>query len=262
MVYQPRLAVRAPFLSDRVEAASFCPDDGMASPFMTVRAFLVAGARHGVKLWNGCTVIGIDVRGDHAFVVRTTAGEIRCAHVLAASGAWNADVSAMVGVTLPLHTEVLQVLITDPGPPVFANIVTHARGNLTLKQQRPSGKILIGGGWHGDGDPRSGLKRVRRENMIGNLQCAIDMIPDIGRRRLLRAWVGFEGRTPDRLLIAGPVGAPRGFYVLGCAGGGFTVSPIAGRIAAEYIADGQPGISCEPYHVQSFVPAVSEQASP
>jgi sarcosine oxidase, subunit beta len=261
MIYQPQLRAQAPFLSEAIEAAAFCPDDGMASPFLTVRAFLVAGARHGVTVWNGCEVIGIDVRGDDAFVVRTTSGEIRCAHVLAAAGAWNAHVAAMVGVTLPLHAEVLQVLITDPGPPIFPAIVTHARGNLTLKQQRPSGKVLIGGGWHGDGDPRLGVKRVRRENMLGNLRCAIEAIPGIGRRRVLRAWVGFEGRTPDRLLISGPVGAPRGFHVVGCAAGGFTVGPLAGRIAAEYIVDGRPAISCDAFHVQRFVPAVSGQAS-
>jgi glycine/D-amino acid oxidase-like deaminating enzyme len=138
----------------------------------------------------------------------------------------------MVGVELPLTTEILQVVITDFGPPLFPHIVTHVRGNLTLKQQKVTGKILIGGAWRGEGDLAGGVKRVRRESLVGNLKWATETIPGIARTSVLRAWVGFEGRTPDKLLMTGSIG-PRRLHVLGCAAGGFTLSVIAGKLAAE-----------------------------
>jgi sarcosine oxidase subunit beta len=132
------------------------------------------------------------------------------------------------------------------------------RGNLTLKQQRRSGKILIGGAWPGEGGLDTGRKHVRRESLLGNLRWAAEALPAIRQRQLLRSWVGFEGRTPDRMLICGPIGPP-GFHVLGCSAGGFTLSPLAGRIAAEYILDGKPHLECGELAVQRFVSEAASQ---
>jgi glycine/D-amino acid oxidase-like deaminating enzyme len=74
----------------------------------------------------------------------------------------------------------------------------------------------------------------------------------------LRSWVGFEGRTPDRMLVCGPIGPP-GFHVLGCSAGGFTLSPLAGRIAAEYILAGKPHVDCGELAVQRFVTEVASR---
>jgi glycine/D-amino acid oxidase-like deaminating enzyme len=163
----------------------------------------------------------------------------------------------MAGVALPIATELLQVLIADSGPPLFPHIVTHIRGNLTLKQQRPSGKILIGGAWKGEGNRETGVKRIRRESLLGNLRWASETIPAVARTRVMRGWVGFEGRSPDKLLMCGPVGSPAGFHVLGVAAGGFTLSPVAGLIAAEYIATGHTTVHCEPFHVRRFLGAAA-----
>lgn len=258
MVYQPQLSTAAPYLSPSVRAGSYCQRDGMANPFSTVRAFLQAACRRGARLWTGCSVARIVVRGDHDFVVSTNLGNVRARAVVAAAGAWNLEVAQSVGVTLPIKTELLQGSITDCGSPLFPHVITHVRGNLTLKQQRLTGKVLIGGAWPGDGDRETGLKRVRRESLIGNLGWAIETLPGLAQRRLLRSWVGFEGRTPDKLLLSGPMG-PAGMYVLGCSGGGFTLAPIAGQIAAEFIIDGRPSVPCDAFNVQRFLDARAGQ---
>lgn len=251
MVYQPQLAAAAPYLSTKIAAASYCPADGMANPFATIRGFLRAARRLGATLWYGTGVKGVRIIDDDDFLVHTTRGFIRCAAVIAAAGAWNLEITRMVGVSLPLTTELLQVIITDLGSPLFPHVVIHVRENLTLKQQRATGKILIGGGWRGEGDRQSGLKRVNRDSLFGNLKWATETIPGIREARVLRSWIGFEGRTPDKLLISGPAG-PRGFYVLGCSYSGFTLSPIAGQIAADYIVRGRPEAMAEAFSVRRF----------
>jgi glycine/D-amino acid oxidase-like deaminating enzyme len=253
VVYQPQLSRAAPYLSPTVQAASYCADDGMSNPLASVRGLLRACRRHGQLLWFNCRIDGIDVRGDREFSVRTDRGDIRCHFVVAAAGAWNLEVADLVGLKLPLTAELLQVSITDTGPPLFPHILTHIRGNLTLKQQRLTGKVMIGGGWLGDGNRLQGIKRVRRESLVGNLARAVEAVPAIGSCRLIRGWTGFEGRTPDRLMLCGNAGYPTGFYLVGCATGGYTLWPIASRMTADDIAFGRPAELNDRYHSSRFM---------
>jgi len=255
MVYQPELSRVAPYLGRDVAAGSYCPDDGMANPLASIRALLKGAVGQGVRIWINSPVLGIEAVGDREFLVRTPRGVVRCGAVLSAAGAWNVVVARMVGVSLLLTTDILQVVTTDAAPPIIPHIVTHVRGNLTVKQSRTGGKILIGGAWRGDGDPATGVKRVRRDNLIGNLAWACQNIPGIARASLLRAWVGFEGRTPDKLLVCGSVGSPAGFHVLGCTSGGYTISPAAGVVAAQKILGEPVSIAVDPFDVRRLIPA-------
>lgn len=252
MVYRPQLEREAPYLAPHVAAASYCPDDGMANPLAASRALLVLCAQRRIPIRPHTTVLRIDAIGDRAFVVHTSRGAIRARVVVSAAGAWNADVARMVGVDLPVTTEVQQAATTDAGPHVLSHIVSHIRGNLTVKQSRSTGKMLIGGAWHGQGDRHTGEKRVRRDTLLGNLAWAAHNIPAVARTRLLRAWVGFEGRTPDRLLMCGSADTPDGFFVVGCAGGGFTLSPFAGRLTAQHIAGEPTDPHGDVFHVRRF----------
>jgi glycine/D-amino acid oxidase-like deaminating enzyme len=256
MVYQPELSRVAPYLAKAVLGGSFCADDGMANPLSSVRALLRGAASRGVRVWHPCRVTGIEATGDDRFVLRTERGAVRCATVLSAAGAWNGCVARMLGVSLPVTAEVLQVVTTDRAGPILPHIVTHIRGNLTVKQSRSTGKVLIGGAWRGDGDLDTGRKRLRRDSLIGNLEWACQNIPAIAGTTLLRGWVGFEGRTPDKLLLSGSVGSPKRFHVLGCAAGGYTLSPIAGVLAARHILGEASHLPSEIFDVRRFVSAL------
>lgn len=236
----------APYLDPAVTAASYCPYDGMANPLTAFRGLLRSAVRHGARLVTRTAVTGIEVRGDHEFVVATPSGGVRCQWVVSAAGAWNRAVAQMAGVDLPLSAEVLQASITDSHLPLFHHVVTHVRGNLTLKQQR-SGRILIGGASRGEGNHETGEKRLVKESLKGNYRFATETVPGVAGARLLRAWPGFEGRTPDKLLLAGSVGRPRGLYLLGCGGGGFTFSPLAGQVAADFITRGEVAALARPF---------------
>jgi len=253
LIYQPDLSREAAYLDPTIRAASYCPDDGMANPLLATRALLAGCAKRNVRIWVNCPVVGIDAQGDDRFVVTTPRGQVRCQTFVAAAGVWTPRLLAMVGLRLPVRCEVQQVMTTDIAPFVFPHIVTHVRGNLTVKQSRASGKVLIGGGWKGDGDPDSGPARVRRDSMLGNLRWATQNVPSIATTRLLRAWAGFEGRTPDKMMVCGSVGSPRGFYVAGCAAGGFTLAPACGLLTAQLVFGETPAFVADPFLVKRFL---------
>lgn len=251
VVYPPQLHTEAPYLAHDIKAASYCPRDAMADPFATTRAFLNAIGRLGARLWQNCPVTRIEINGDYDFTLHTERGVVHCRNVVVASGAWILEVASMLGLDLPLRARIQQVSISAPFPPLFPHIITHTRGRLTVKQQNKSGKVILGGGWPGDGDLRTGTKEVSRASLVDNWRWAAQTIPGLTELQLLRSWVGFEGRTPDKLMISGRLG-PAGLSVIGCAAGGFTLAPIAGKIAADYVINGESGIPDRRFIVERF----------
>jgi len=280
MVHPPKLFDLAPYLSREVQAASYCADDGMANPFLTIRAYLAACRRGGVTFEFDSDVESLDVRSDGSFRVRAAALDVVCETLIVATGAWITNLCRPLGIELPLFAKIQQVMITAPAPPLFPEIVTHVSGRLTLKQQAGVGKILVGGGWPGDmggddsgdaggsGDeitaPGRFDHRLRRDSVTGNLALALRTVPALAQTRLLRAWTGVEGRSPDRLPLIGSVGEPAGLHVLGCAAGGFTLAPICGVLAAQHVVGEASPLSSELISTSRFLhtPQLETEADP
>ncbi len=278
-VYPPSLFELAPYLSREVQAASYCADDGMANPFLAIRAYLAACRRRGVAFELDRGVESLDVRPDGSFTVRAAGLDVVCETVIAAAGAWITHLCRPLGIELPLFTKIQQVMITAPAPPLFPEIVTHIGGRLTLKQQSGVGKVLVGGGWPGDGGRNgdgsgdndgsadddgswdgdgSGDRvhhRLRRESVTGNLALALRTVPALAHTHLLRGWTGVEGRSPDRLPLVGSVGDPAGLHLLGCAAGGFTLAPVCGMLAAQHVVGEESPLSSEEISARRFLGA-------
>ena len=240
----------APYLSPDVCAATFCPLDGMADPFLVVRALFRACRAAGVVFQLNRAVSEIMVEPDATVRIKAGADVFAAGAAVIATGAW---IPSLVGGLLPITTKVQQVLITDAGVAVaLPHVVTHVRGNLTLKQQALTRKVLIGGGWTGTGNEQCGKRRLSRESMRGNASAAIATVPSLGSARLLRAWTGFEGRTPDRLPVIGPLSGRPNLHVLGCASGGFTLAPAAGELLARRLCGERDLLSLEPFSPARF----------
>ena len=80
-------------------------------------------------------------------------------------------------------------------------------------------------------------------------------MPALAQTRLLRAWTGAEGRSPDRLPLIGSVGEPAGLHLLGCAAGGFTLAPVCGVLAAQGVLGEESPLSSETISARRFVGA-------
>ena len=254
MVYPPELFDLAPYLSRQIVAASYCREDGMGDPFATVRGYLRACRRTGrVDFRIGARVTHIEARSVESFVVWLDEGRIECGAVLVAAGAGIPRLLEPLGIDLPLSTQIQQVLITDSCPPLFPHVVTHASGNLTVKQQKMSGKVLVGGAWPGDGNLDEGEHRLRRSSVLGNARKAVRTVPALAGARLLRGWTGIEGRSPDGLPLLGPIDGASGLHILGCAAGGFTLAPACGQIAADLLLGQEPAIPHRAYLVSRFL---------
>jgi glycine/D-amino acid oxidase-like deaminating enzyme len=124
-------------------------------------------------------------------------------------------------------------------PPIMNTVLGIATSLLTLKQST-NGTVLIGGGWQGKGDPQRGGYEILPENLVGNLRLASYVIPALRNARIVRTWLGVEGKSADVMPLVGDVPGATGAYIIGCVRGGFTIGPYMGKLLADYILGREP----------------------
>lgn len=239
---------RVPYLSREVLAATYSPDDCYASPLRVGPALLAALSSKGVQVWTHASPLAIRCDGSRV-EVHTGAGVVRAARAVIAAGAWTNQVVALLELSFPLAVDINMVSVTDPAPALIGHIVTHIRGILTLKQT-DNGTCLIGGGWQGEGSLESGVKELGFDSFVQNLDLACRVVPGLRRLNLVRQWAGFEGVTPDSLPLFGPLPEHPEVVVCACARGGWTLSPVFGRMTADLITGRDTS-----FDVSTFTPA-------
>jgi glycine/D-amino acid oxidase-like deaminating enzyme len=251
----PALAAFAPWLGASVRAATYCTEDGYASPLLTGPSLVEAVRGVGARLAARSPVTAIERRGD-GYRLTVPAGEIACCSLVLAAGPRTTELGRMLGARLPLYVDVNMLSVTEQAPPLIDRVVTHIGGVLSLKQHR-NGTILIGGGWQGQGGYASGRRELDHERLMQNLKQAAAVVPALARLRLVRSWAGFEAVTPDALPLLGRLPGHRNAYVSAGARGGFRLGLVQGQLLAELLRQDRTSLP-----IEAFDPARYGDARP
>ena len=233
------LSSAAPYFGNSVIAASFCELDARSNPLTACSALTRAARNRGARIYEHEAVQRIQIEGANRFLVETPKRTIRSSCLLNAAGVWSKDIFEMVGWDIPITLDPMQVMVSEASSPIFRHIITHVKGNLTLKQV-DSANVVIGGGWKGLGNTENNIRDVKYDSLKGNIQLACRVIPSLRGLNLIRCWTGLEGRTPDHLPLLGALNHLPGFFAASCAKGGYTLGPLLGRLAAELILTNKP----------------------
>jgi glycine/D-amino acid oxidase-like deaminating enzyme len=240
----------APNLSERLAGAAFCREEGFANPLLAAPAYVRAAARHGARVHRHARAIGIE-RAGARFRVQTAAGTVEAARVVCAAGAQTPEVAAMVGLRLPIVPHALQVMVTEPRPPVLAQLIQHASRGLSLRQT-PHGTFVVGGGWPAQPVVGGGERpQTVLPSIAGSARVLSDVLPCAAGARVIRAWAGMTTATGarNRVGFVGEYALEPGFYVLMAGGWGFALSPVLARLLAELLCDGAPSLSLDEFSV-------------
>lgn len=85
--------------------------------------------------------------------------------------------------------------------------------------------------------------RPNPDNARQSLKGLAKLVPAAAEARLRRTWAGLIDATPDAIPVLGEAQAVPGFiFATGFSGHGLALGPIAGKLTAELIADGQPSL--------------------
>ncbi|MCA1646316.1 MAG: FAD-binding oxidoreductase [Chloroflexi bacterium] len=230
---------RLPLLrTEDVLAGTFFGRDGLCDPSSVVAGY-AAGARHlGAWLRTGIGVTGVRLLGERVVAVITTGGEVQTDCFINAAGPFAADIGTMLGLQLPITPLRRQMLVTTPLPEVpadFPFVIDFASG-LYFHREGPG--ILTGMGNPNEGPSTD--ERVDLEWEAYQLGMAVRRMPLLERAGLAHHWAGLYEMTPDAHPLIGRLEPLSNAYVVaGFSGHGFMHGPVAGKLLAEIILDGQ-----------------------
>lgn len=248
----------APYLSDRILGAAWCPDEGHCNPRLLTPAYARHAIARGVQVFTRVQVKRLR-RRERLWFLETSAGDESCIvdAVLNAAGADAGRVAQAANFHLPIFPVGLLMNVTEKVAPFIPHLIQHVGRRISMKQAT-SGNLLIGGGWsvrmqtHTDDTGLRFTPGVPDPDTIAqNLQVAAEVVPSLTDIHLLRTWSGIAGVTADQLPLLGEIPRSGGFYVA-AGGSGFTFGPTYARLISDMMLTGKTDIDATAYSPGRF----------
>lgn len=237
-----------PYLAPRLLGAAFCRGEGKINPLVATLAVVRLAVAAGARFESFASVTGLS-RSGAAWRVDTEAGQITTGRVVNCAGGWASRIAAMAARPIPVSGAPLQMIVTEPGPPLVTHLVAHGGRHLSLKQAATGG-LVIGGAWPARQDPRTGASHVERASIEGNAWVACHVLPAARGLRALRVWAGMNIDIDGAPILGEMPGAP-GFF--NCVtSNGYTLAPVVARITADLVLRGRSDYPVAPFTLDRF----------
>jgi len=205
--------------------------------------------KYGVDIIQNCAVTGIRRGADGAVEgVETTRGFIGAKKIGVVAAGHTSVVMEMAGLRMPLESNPLQALVSEPVKPCFPCVVMSNTVHAYISQS-DKGELVIG----------AGTDQYVSYSQTGGLQITThtvdaicELFPMFRRMRMLRNWGGIVDVTPDRSPIIAKTPVP-GLYVnCGWGTGGFKATPGSAHTFAHTIARDEPHPINAPFTLDRF----------
>jgi sarcosine oxidase subunit beta len=225
---------------DDLRFATLCMRDGYCDPSSLLSGYVARAKEKGVSFREQQPVTGITRDGGRVTGVRTAKGDISCATIVNAAGAWAAEVGAFAGVELPIRPLRRQIFVTEPVPGLDRDFPLTVEFASSLYFHRESGGVLLGMADPTDGPGFDGS--VNWDFLPTLVERALYRLPILERTTVKTGWAGFYEDTPDKHPIIGAVGVDGFLCAAGFSGHGIMHAPAAGEAIAELIVDGRTSL--------------------
>lgn len=268
VVAPARAAELNPFLdASALVSASFSPLDGYAQPSLAVAAWAASARERGARVLEGVEVLDVETTGDGARGARrrvsavvTSAGTVRCEHLVIAAGAWSAGLGRMAGTDLPVEPVRRQIAFADapagsrrPATPSGELPFTLDLSTTFYVHGSPDGLLL------GISDPAQapGFGRAYDDSWLPAFEAAAAVVaPSLVGLPLRGGWAGLYENTPDHNALIGRVREVDGLVVAtGFSGHGFLQAPAVGEVVRDLVTGREPALDVSGFAPERFAPA-------
>ncbi len=238
--------------------ALYHPPGGIVRHDAVVWGYARAAAAAGVELHQSTEVLDIVISGGagadgkglggKVTGVRTSRGDVSTPVVVNCTAGWASLIAAMVGLRLPISTYPLQAAVTEPVKTFLPAVVVSGSLHVYVSQT-DRGELVFGAAVDPLASYDTGGSLAFAEELASNV---LQLMPGLGRMRLLRQWSGLCDMTPDYSPIIGPTPVA-GFYCdVGWGTYGFKAAPVAGEQLAACIATGETPKLIRPFTLSRF----------
>ncbi len=218
--------------TDSFISATYCKTDGHLNPFTITDAYFQAAKRLGVQFYFHEEVLDIVVTKGVIEKVVTNKKEIYTTNVINAAGGYANEVAAKVGIDAHVYPERHEILVTEPVEYMQGPMVMSFGKNIYC-QQVPHGSFLMGRTTPNELPGQNTESSWKFLDEMSKTVCEI--LPAIGKARVIRQWAGLYTVSPDRQPIISKTDL-KGFYLAcGFSGHGFMFAPMTGLLLSEMI---------------------------
>jgi sarcosine oxidase subunit beta len=254
VIEPPRIAELCPELdlSQRpaypIVGALYHPPGGIIRHDAVVWGFARAADSRGVEIHNDTEVTGFERSGDRIVAVETNRGRVECGQVVSATAGWSSLVGRLVGLRLPITTHILQAFVTEPVKPFLDVVLVSSQLHVYISQT-DRGEFLIGA----EIEPYTTYKGTGTLSFLEySAAHALELLPQLERAKVLRAWTGLCDLSPDYSPILGKTEIDNFHVSTGWGTYGFKAAPIVGVTLAELVASGTTPDLIAPFALERF----------
>ncbi len=254
MLSPAEIVERHPFLKpDGLRAGLYDPYDGDIDPAQLTQA-LAKGARDkGAEIYRNTRVTAIERMPSGEWSIVTSKGTIRAEKVINAAGYRGGEIAAMVGEYLPIVTLSHQYLVTEDIPELVERgaarlpLIRDPDVSYYLRQER-QGLLLGPYEWQAtahwlDGIPGEFANQLfdddvgRLESYIEAACARVPILGSVGVKTVINGPIPY---APDGNPLIGPAPGLPGFFHCCAFTFGIVQAGGAGKVIAEWVANGQP----------------------
>lgn len=222
-----------------LRGGTYSPDDGSASPLLSINAFHRRAVKLGAEFRFSEPVTEIIKEGGAVKGVRTAKGRYEAKWVVNAAGAEAAAVSEPSGVKVPVRPDCHEAGITEPANRFFEPMVVDIRPGDKSKNyyfyQNWEGQIVF---CLTPQPPIWGDDRRSTSEFLPEIsRRMISLMPNLANLRVRRTWRGLYPMTPDGFPVVDFPAALKGYVLaVGMCGQGFMLGPGLGEAIAAHMA--------------------------
>ncbi|MEA3476205.1 MAG: FAD-binding oxidoreductase [Candidatus Cloacimonadota bacterium] len=224
---------------ENLHGSTFSPEDGSASPLLSLNAFYFKSKEFGAEYHFNEEVISTKNENSKISSIVTNRGEYNCEILINAAGNNAKEIGEMAGVKIPVQPDSHEGGITEPVQRFFKPMVVDLRPGLDSQNyyfyQNTEGQVVfcitpeppIEGT-----DSRSTsvyLPQVSRR--------MIELFPKLKNIKVRRTWRGQYPATPDGFPIIGKTEIEGFVLAVGMCGQGFMLGPGIGKLIARLMTN-------------------------
>jgi len=217
---------------------TFSPEDGNASPLLTVHAFYDHAIRLGATFKFNEPVTGVNTRSGKIVAVTTPHGKYGCDVLINAAGPWAANVGKLMGLEIPVKPDSHEAAITEPVAHFLDPMVVDMRPSPGSSNyyfyQHLTGQIFFcitpsPNIWGFDTRETSEFLPMVSKRIL-------EVMPRLKNIRVRRTWRGLYPMTPDGYPIIGWSNEIQGLLqAVGMCGQGYMLGPGVGELLTRMV---------------------------
>lgn len=218
------------------------PDSGYVDSVQATQSMIEAARQAGSTIREGLGVTAIHQTGGRVTGIDTSDGSKPADIVICAAGPWSTKLMATAGVSVPISTIRVQIIIAQRPieliQPHFIYLDTVA--GIFSRPWAP-GRSLVGvagGDQHDQVDPTTADLFNDRDYPARAIEAISRRIPAMKSACYLHGHAGLYDMTPDAHPIIGSAGLEGLYLAAGFSGAGFKKAPAVGIALTELILDG------------------------